>query len=69
MEKLYEAVVEPDGLIRLNTPVHLEKGLRVLVALPQTELDTAVSGFALSESSLSADCNNPEEGKAWAHLQ
>ncbi len=48
MEKLYEAVVEPDGRIRLNTPVHLEKGLRVLVAIPQTELDTAVSGIALS---------------------
>jgi hypothetical protein len=69
MDRLYEAVVEPDGRIRLNTPVHLEKGLRVLVAIPQTELETAVSGIALSEPALSADWNKPEEDEAWAHLQ
>ena len=69
MGRLYEAVVEPDGRIRLNTPVHLEKGLRVLVAIPQTDLDTAVSGIALSEPALSADWNKPEEDEAWAHLQ
>jgi len=69
MDRLYEAVVEPDGRIRLNTPVHLGKGLRVLVAIPQTELETAVSGIALSEPALSADWNKPEEDEAWAHLQ
>ena len=69
MDRLYEAVVEPDGRIRLNTPVHLEKGLRVLVAIPETELETAVSGIALSEPALSADWNKPEEDEAWAHLQ
>jgi hypothetical protein len=69
MEQLYEAVVEPDGRIRLNTPVNLERGLRVLVAIPQTELDTVVSGIALSEPSLLADWINPEEDEAWAHLQ
>ena len=68
MEKLYEAVVESDGRIRLNTPVHLEKGLRVLVAIPQTDLDTAVSEIALSEPALAVDWNKPEEDDAWAHL-
>ncbi len=69
MGKLYEAVVESDGRIRLNTPVQLEKGLRVLVAIPQTDFDTAVSGIALSEPALSVDWNKPEEDDAWAHLQ
>ncbi len=69
MEKLYEAVVESDGRIRLNTPIHLEKGLRVLVAVPQTDLDTAVGGIVLSESALSVDLNKPEEDDAWARLQ
>jgi hypothetical protein len=69
MEKLYEAVVESDGRIRLNTPLHLEKGLRVLVAVPQTDLDTAVGGIVLSESALSVDWNKHEEDDAWAHLQ
>jgi len=69
MEKLYEAIVESDGRIRLNTPVHLEKGLRVLVAIPQADLDTAVSGIALSEPALAVDWNKPEEADAWAHLQ
>ncbi len=68
-EKLYEAVVESDGRIRLNNPLHLEKGLRVLVAIPQTDLDTAVSGIALSEPALSVDWNKPEEDDAWVHLQ
>ena len=69
MEKLYEVVVDSDGRIRLNTPVHLEKGLRVLVAIPQTDLDIAVSGIALSEPALSVDWRKPEEDDAWAHLQ
>ncbi len=72
MEKLYEAVVESDGRIRLNTPLHLlhlGKGLRILVAVPQTDLDNAVSGFVFSESALSVGWNKPEEDDAWAHLQ
>ena len=31
MGHFYEAIVEPDGRIRLNTSMHLEKGLRVVV--------------------------------------
>ena len=69
MENLYEAVVEPDGRIRLNTSVHLEKGLKVLVAVPRSEKDSALSGIALSEPSLADDWLNPEEEEAWAHLQ
>jgi len=69
MENLYEAVVEPDGRIRLKTSVHLENGLKVLVAVPRPQADSVVSGLALSEPSLSGDWLNPEEDEAWAHLQ
>ena len=69
MENLYEAVVEPDGRLRLSRPVHLEKGLKVLVAVPRSEKDSALNGIPLSESSLAEDWLNPEEEEAWAHLQ
>jgi hypothetical protein len=69
MENLDEAVVEPDGRIRLSTSVHREKGLKVLVAVPRREMDSALSGIALSEPSLADDWLNPEEEEAWAHLQ
>lgn len=69
MENLYEAVVEPDGRIRLNTSVHLQKGLKVLVAVPRCQKDSAFSGIALSEPSLSKDWLNQDEEEAWAHLQ
>jgi hypothetical protein len=69
MENLYEAVVEPDGRLRLSSAVHLEKGLKVLVAVPRSEKDSALSGIALSEPSLADDWLNPEEEEAWTHLQ
>lgn len=68
MENLYEAVVEPDGRIRLKSPLKLEKGLKVLVAIPAPEVDSALCGLVLSEPSLSRDWLNPEEDEAWAHL-
>jgi hypothetical protein len=69
MDNLFEAVVETDGRIRLNRAVHLEKGLKVLVAVPRSEMDSSLSGIALSEHSLAGDWLNPEEEEAWAHLQ
>ncbi len=69
MENLCEADVEPDGRIRLTTSIHLEKGLKVLVAVSRSETDSAVSGIALSEPSLAVDCLNLDEEEAWAHLQ
>lgn len=69
MENLYEAVVETDGRIRLSRTVHLEKGLKVLVAFPRNEEDSALSGIALSEPSLADDWLDPEEEEAWVHLQ
>ena len=68
VDNLFEAVVETDGRIRLSRAVHLEKGLKVLVAVPGFEKDSALSGIALSEPSLADDWLNPEEEEAWAHL-
>ena len=69
MGNFYDAIVEPDGRIRLQTSVHLEKGLRVVVAVPGRAIDSAASGIALSEPTLSADWLHPGEDEAWAHLQ
>jgi hypothetical protein len=68
MENLYDAIVESDGRIRLKTSVHLEQGLAVFVAVPGRVIDSAESGIALSERSLSVDWLNPGEDKAWPHL-
>jgi hypothetical protein len=65
----YEAIVEPDGRIPLKTFIHLEKGLRVVVAVPEQDVDSAASVISLSEPTLSTDWLNPEENEAWAHLQ
>jgi hypothetical protein len=69
MENLFEAVVETDGRIRLSTAVHLEKGLKVLVAVPRSEKDSALSGIVLREPALAHDWLNPEEEEAWTHPQ
>ena len=49
--------------------VHLQKGLKVLVAVPRSNKDTVLSGIALSETSLTDDWLNPDEEEAWAHLR
>ena len=69
MEKLYDAIVEPDGIIRVKAAASLETGLKVVVAAPCHETDYAISGLVLSEHSLTDDWLNTEEDKAWAHLQ
>ena len=69
MGNFYDAIVEPDGRIRLKTSIHLEKDLRVVVSVTGQDVDSAASGIALSEPNLSADWLNPEEDEAWAHLQ
>ncbi|MEA5399785.1 hypothetical protein VB734_07025 [Synechococcus sp. BA-124 BA4] len=69
MEYKYEAVVETDGRIRIQSPVHLKTGAKVFVSVPSDDPDPVVSGFDLSERALAADWLNPEAEAAWAHLQ
>jgi hypothetical protein len=55
---------EPDGGFSLKSSIHLEKGLKVLVAVPRQEADSAISRLALSEPSLAGKWLNTEEDEA-----
>jgi hypothetical protein len=69
MESMYEAIVEKDGRIRIQSPVHLKTGTKVFVSFPGDDSDADISGVDLSERVLAADWLNSEEEAAWAHLQ
>jgi hypothetical protein len=60
-----EAEVDEKGNIRPKEPVSLAPGSRVLITVLEPEgVDTAL----LSEPSLAADWQRPEEDAAWSHL-
>jgi hypothetical protein len=61
MNNIFEAIVEEDGRIRLRSSVHLQTDSKVSVSIPQAGPDSAVSGFALSERSLSEKWLKAEE--------
>ena len=63
-----EAVIDPDGHVRLVEPVSLPYPRRALVTI--LEEPPSVSDAALlSEAALAQDWDRPEEDAAWAHLQ
>ena len=67
MLKSIEAIIGPDGEIRLREPVSLTHECRAIVTILD---DPDVSETALlSETSLGEDWNRPEEDEAWSHLQ
>lgn len=68
MEYKYEAVVDKDGRIRIQGPVHLKAGAKVFVSVPGDDPDPVINGVVLSETALAADWLNPEEEAAWDHL-
>ena len=67
MHKSVEAIIEPNGQVRLKEPVRLARACRAIVTIiddhdiPETAL--------LSEGALAEDWNRPEEDEAWSHLQ
>ena len=67
MLRTVEAVVESDGSLRLLEDIELQVGDRALVTLLGE--DDAAEAARLSEPSLAADWDRPEEDEAWAHLQ
>ena len=69
MENIFEAIVETDGRIRIQSPVHLKTGAKVFVSVPSDDPDSVINGVVLSETALAADWLNSEEEAAWAHLQ
>ena len=67
MIRTVEAVIDPEGNVRLLEAVQLAGSRRALVTI----LDDAPRGdeaALLSERAL-ADWNRPEEDAAWSHLQ
>ena len=66
MLRTVEAVIEPDGQVRLLEPIAVSGARRALV----TVLDEPAELTALlSEPALAADWSRPEEDAAWQHLQ
>ena len=66
MLRTIEAVIEPDGQVRLLEPISVSCARRALV----TVLDEPAELTAiLSEPALAADWTCPEEDAAWQHLQ
>ena len=65
-----EAVIEPDGSVRLLEPVSLSGARRALVTVLEEPADESEANMTalLSEPAL-ADWNREEEDAAWAHLQ
>lgn len=69
MLRTVEAVVEPDGRVRLLEAVEVREPRRALVIVLDEEAEERGLPAVLSERALSADWNGPEEDAAWAHLQ
>lgn len=63
-----EAIIDPDGKVRLIEPIVVSAPCRALVTILEedsTDHDSAL----LSEKALAEDWNRDEEEAAWAHLQ
>ncbi|PZO22296.1 MAG: hypothetical protein DCF25_03015 [Leptolyngbya foveolarum] len=70
MIQTIEAVVDPDGNIRLTEPIKLSTSRRALVTILDEVPATQASETALmSEAVLAEDWLQPEEEAAWLHLQ
>ncbi len=63
-----EAVIEPNGEVRLVEPVHVSSPRRALVTILE-EAPTVNDASLLSEEALAEDWSRAEEDTAWAHLQ
>ncbi len=70
MLQTVEAVIEPDGRVRLLEPLNVTGSRRALVTVLPEAADEAgdITSALLSEAAL-ADWNREEEDAAWAHLQ
>lgn len=70
MIQTVEAVIDEQGNVRLLEPIHLPGARRALVMIMEEQAGSGVSETTLlSEAALAEDWNQPEEDKAWAHLQ
>jgi hypothetical protein len=68
--KTVEAVISPNGDVRLLESVPLAASRRALVTILDEEPAAFPNETALlSEAALATDWNRPEEDAAWSHLQ
>jgi hypothetical protein len=66
--KTVEAVMEPNGEVRLIEPVQVLSPRRVLVTILEESAPPHDSAL-LGEAALAEDWNRAEEDAAWAYLQ
>lgn len=65
-----QAIVDPDGSVRLLEKVKLDRSSRALVTIfDREEILESVSSSLLSEKALGEDWNRPEEDEAWKPYQ
>jgi hypothetical protein len=73
MIRTVEAVVDPDGSVRLLEPIHISHERRALLTIldesPRTDTIAAGETALLSEAALAEDWLRPEEEEAWSSLQ
>lgn len=69
MLRTIEAVLEPDGRVRLLEAVDVQQPRRVLVTILEEAAESEHLAALLSEPALAADWDRPEEDAAWQHLQ
>lgn len=66
MLKSVEVMIDPDGQVRLQEPMHLTRSHRAIVTIldiPDVD-ETALP----TEAALATDWLRPEEDEAWSHL-
>lgn len=68
MPRTIEAVISPDGHVRLLEPVSPSEARRALVTVLDECADAEIASALLSEAAL-ADWSHEDEDAAWAHLQ
>ena len=69
MFQTLEAIIHTNGRVVLRDEIKPKRKYRALVTILEEEPKIEISETELlSEASLAADWNSPEEDKAWQHL-
>ncbi len=69
MPRAVKAIIDTDGKVRLQEPIHLNAPCRAIVTILDEQSETIAETALLSEAVLSEDWDRPEEEEAWSHLQ
>ncbi|MEA1896788.1 MAG: hypothetical protein U9N53_03905 [Bacteroidota bacterium] len=69
MLKSVEAIIEKNGEVCLQEPIHLRKRCKAILTILDETSEIIAETALLSETVLSEDWNRPEEAEAWSHLQ